>query len=74
MTVLIQTMTLPAHEIVIGLQSPYLASAIQEALATTGNRTLVFNEGSGIAHWRVFEYLYTGGYTDCSDGSSPDGK
>jgi hypothetical protein len=72
-TILIQNITLPTHEIVIGLQSPYLAGAIEKALITTGSRTLVFQEGSGMAHWRVFEYLYTGAYTDRGDGSTPDG-
>jgi hypothetical protein len=72
-TILIQNTTLPAHEIVISLQSPYLASAIQQALISTGSRALVFQEGSGMAHWRVFEYLYAGDYTDHPVGGTLDG-
>ncbi|KAH8716755.1 hypothetical protein GQ44DRAFT_403148 [Phaeosphaeriaceae sp. PMI808] len=63
-TVIIQNIPLPAHQLIISLQSPYLANAIQEAFVSTGARTIVFDEGSGTAHWRVFEYLYSGDYSD----------
>jgi hypothetical protein len=63
-TVIIQNVTLPAHQFVISVQSPYLANAIQAAFSSTGTRTLTFPDGSGIAHWRVFGYLYSGDYSD----------
>lgn len=65
-TVIIHNITLHAHHLVISLQSAYLADAIQKASASTstGSRVLIFQEGSGAAHWRVFEYLYNGDYSD----------
>lgn len=63
-TVFIQDIALPIHQLVVCLQSSYLSDALQKALNSTGIRSLTFLEGSAIAHWRVFEYLYTGDYSD----------
>lgn len=68
-TILIQDILLPIHQLVVCLQSPYLSDALNESSNSTGTRSLTFREGSAIAHWRVFEYLYTGDY---SDGPSID--
>jgi hypothetical protein len=62
--ILIQDVLLPIHQLVVCLQSPYLSDALKEASDSTGTRSLTFREGSAIAYWRVFEYLYTGDYSD----------
>ncbi|KAF2189908.1 hypothetical protein K469DRAFT_723743 [Zopfia rhizophila CBS 207.26] len=63
-TIIIHSITLHAHRLVLCLQSPYFTKALQVAFAEGSMRTIEFQEGSGIAHWRVFEYLYTGNYSD----------
>lgn len=71
-TVLIHDVTLHAHKAVICIQSAYFAKAFQEAFVEGNLGTITFDEGSGAAHWRVFEYLYTGNYSD--DLSNFEGK
>ncbi|KAF2193629.1 hypothetical protein K469DRAFT_239450 [Zopfia rhizophila CBS 207.26] len=63
-TVLIHGVTLHAHRLIICLQSPYFTKALKEAFVEGSTGAIEFQEGSGIAHWRVFEYLYTGNYSD----------
>jgi len=63
-TVLINGITLPVHKSVICTQSKYFEKAFQDAFVEGSSGVLTFNIGSGAAHWRVFEYLYTGGYSD----------
>ncbi|KAI1001995.1 hypothetical protein K3495_g6209 [Podosphaera aphanis] len=56
-----------AHENIIGIQSEYFKKAFQkrsQAFAEADTKTIEFNEGSGAAYWRAFEYLYTGNYSD----------
>ncbi|KAF2187347.1 hypothetical protein K469DRAFT_570324, partial [Zopfia rhizophila CBS 207.26] len=55
-------------------QSPYFAKAFQEAFVEGSTGTLEFQEGSGIAPWRVFEYLYTGDYSDELSNKDLEGK
>ena len=71
-TVLIHDVTLHAHKSVICIQSAYFAKAFQEAFVEGNLGMITFDEGSGAAHWRVFEYLYTGDYSD--DLSNFEGK
>ncbi|KAF2181491.1 hypothetical protein K469DRAFT_589178 [Zopfia rhizophila CBS 207.26] len=63
-TILIHNVTLPVHKPVICIQSAYFEKAFQEAFVEGSSGVLTFNDGSGAAHWRVFEYLYTGDYSD----------
>lgn len=72
-TILIQDVSLPIHQLVVCLQSSYLCDALQKALDSTGSRSLMFQEGSAIAHWRVFEYLYTGDYSDSPSNNAMSG-
>ena len=46
------------------MQSAYFEKAFQESFAEGSSGELRFNDGSGAAHWRVLEYLYTGDYSD----------
>jgi hypothetical protein len=62
--VLIQDVLLPIHQLVVCLQSPYLNDALKKASGSTGTKTIIFKDVSAIAHWRVFEYLYTDDYSD----------
>lgn len=69
----IQGVLLPAHRFVICPQSIYLKEVCQKAFSSN-QRTLKFENESGAAHWRVFEYLYTGGYSDYLGNAELRGK
>lgn len=62
--VVIQGKKLPVHKSVICTQSEYFEKAFQDAFVEGSSGVLTFDNGSGAAHWRVFEYLYTGDYSD----------
>ncbi|OAL42711.1 hypothetical protein IQ07DRAFT_525636, partial [Pyrenochaeta sp. DS3sAY3a] len=62
-TILIQGVSLPAHRFVICPQSSYLEEACQQTFSKD-ERIIKCEQGSGAAYWRVFEYLYTGDYSD----------
>jgi len=62
--ILIHGVTLPVHKSIICIQSVYFEKAFQEAFVEGSSGVLTFNDGSGAAYWRVFEYLYTGDYSD----------
>ncbi|KAH5617516.1 hypothetical protein HBI23_255110 [Parastagonospora nodorum] len=63
-TVVIHGRELPVHRSVICTQSEYFEKAFKEAFAEGSSGVLTFNHDSAAAHWRVFEYLYTGDYSD----------
>ena len=62
--VIIHSKKLPVHKSVICTQSEYFEMAFQEAFIEGSSGVLTFDKGSGAAHWRVLEYLYTGDYSD----------
>ncbi|KAI1109571.1 BTB/POZ domain-containing protein [Nemania sp. NC0429] len=55
---------LPAHSVVIASQSPFFEKALNGSFRESKAKQFLFKEGSAHAHWRVFEYLYTGDYAD----------
>ncbi|KAK7177395.1 hypothetical protein PSPO01_16561 [Paraphaeosphaeria sporulosa] len=62
-TISMQNVSLPAHRFIICPQSLYLEQACHQAFSK-GERTLnCSHQGEAAAHWRVFEYLYTGDYS-----------
>ncbi|KAI1532888.1 BTB POZ domain-containing protein [Pyrenophora tritici-repentis] len=63
-TVVIHKKELPVHKSVICTQSEYFEKAFQGVFVEGSSGVLTFNNDSGAAHWRVFEYLYTGDYSD----------
>jgi len=63
-TVLIHGITLPVHKSIICTQSAYFEKAFQEVFVEGTSGVLTFNDDSGAALWRIFEYLYTGDYSD----------
>ncbi|KAF1992736.1 hypothetical protein P154DRAFT_549934 [Amniculicola lignicola CBS 123094] len=63
-TIIIYNVTLPVYKFVVYTQSEYFKKAFQVAFIEGSSGELIFNGGSGAAHWRVFEYLYTGDYSD----------
>lgn len=74
-TVLIQGTKLYAHRFVICVQSQFFANAFQGKKFIEGERgEIKFDEGSALAHWRVFEYLYTGSYSDNLKVKGLEGK
>ena len=62
--IIIHDIVLPVHKSVICTQSLYFEKAFQESFVEGSSGELRFNDGSGAAHWRVLEYLYTGDYSD----------
>jgi hypothetical protein len=60
----IHNVTLPVHKLVICTQSDYFEKAFQKNFIEGASGELTFKDGSGAAYWRVFEYLYTGEYSD----------
>ena len=68
------TVELPAHSIILAHQSAYFARALKGGLGAAEGRELTFKEanskeftfeeGSMQAYWRLFEYMYTGEYSD----------
>jgi hypothetical protein len=62
--IVIKGITLPVHKLVICPQSKYFDKAFQDAFVEGSSGVLTFDNGNGAGHWRVFEYLYTGDYSD----------
>ncbi|KAI1292581.1 BTB/POZ domain-containing protein [Xylaria venustula] len=55
---------LPAHSVVLASQSPFFQKALSENFREGKLKQFLFKEGSVHAHWRVFEYMYTGNYAE----------
>ncbi|KAI1366422.1 BTB/POZ domain-containing protein [Xylaria arbuscula] len=55
---------LPAHSVVLATQSPFFQKALSEKFREGKLKEFSFKEGSAHAHWRVFEYMYTGTYAE----------
>ncbi|KAI1120483.1 BTB/POZ domain-containing protein [Nemania abortiva] len=56
---------LPAHAIVLTSQSLFFEKALSEKFREGQTKEFVFKEeGRMHAHWRVFEYMYTGSYSE----------
>ncbi|KAI1312950.1 BTB/POZ domain-containing protein [Xylaria venustula] len=62
--VYIGDLELPAHSVVLVTQSAFFQKALSENFREGKDKQFQFKEGSLHAHWRVFEYLYTGNYTE----------
>lgn len=54
---------LPAHSVILAIQSGYFEAALRQDLLEKGTREFRFNEDSPHALWRVFEFAYTGEYS-----------
>lgn len=64
-TIFIYGTKLYTHRFVIYVQSRYFAKAFSNKMFAKGRKGEIrFDEGSAMAYWRVFKYLYTGNYTD----------
>ncbi|KAF3030363.1 Maltose acetyltransferase [Didymella heteroderae] len=55
---------LPVHKTIMCIQSAYFEKAFQEDFVEGISGVLTFNDNSATAYWRIFEYLYTGDYSD----------
>ncbi|KAF2967244.1 hypothetical protein GQX73_g6308 [Xylaria multiplex] len=55
---------LPAHSVVLASQSPFFQKALKGDFKEGKDKQFRFEEGSMHAHWRAFEYMYTGAYAD----------
>ncbi|KAI0528455.1 BTB/POZ domain-containing protein [Xylaria digitata] len=55
---------LPAHSVVLASQSPFFQKALSKNFREGKAKQFLFKEGSVHAHWRVFEYMYTGNYAE----------
>ncbi|KAI1502474.1 hypothetical protein F5X99DRAFT_156131 [Biscogniauxia marginata] len=55
---------LPAHGLVLAVQSPFFKKSLGGNFQESKTKQFRFTEGSAHAHWRVFEYMYTGNYSE----------
>ncbi|EGR52930.1 uncharacterized protein TRIREDRAFT_102952 [Trichoderma reesei QM6a] len=55
---------IPAHAIVLSAQSEYFKAALRSPMKEATEKKFEYKEGSMHAHWRVFEYLYRGEYSE----------
>ncbi|KAL7622552.1 hypothetical protein AAE478_008059 [Parahypoxylon ruwenzoriense] len=62
--VYIGSVELPAHEVVLAIQSPFFKKALIGSFQESRTKEFRFADGSAHAHWRVFEYMYTGDYSE----------
>jgi hypothetical protein len=53
-----------AHRIVLGNRSPYFDDLFQSGFKEGITREISFEKDSPHALWRVFQYIYTGDYSD----------
>ncbi|KAI9725707.1 MAG: hypothetical protein M1834_009753 [Cirrosporium novae-zelandiae] len=63
-TIYIGKIELPAHASVLAVQSRYFEKALKSRFQEGETKVFRFESGSGHAYWRVFDYLYTGTYSD----------
>ncbi|XWW94389.1 hypothetical protein V2A60_002332 [Cordyceps javanica] len=55
---------LSAHSFVLAAISPYFRRALEGKYAESESKEFTFDQDSPHAYWRVFEYMYTGDYSD----------
>ncbi|KAM3526962.1 hypothetical protein MY4038_006578 [Beauveria bassiana] len=55
---------LSAHSFVLAAISPYFRRALEGQYAESESKEFTFDQDSPHAYWRVFEYMYTGDYSD----------
>ena len=55
---------LPAHSFVLAALSSYFRRALEGKFLEGESKEFTFNQESPHAYWRVFEYMYTGEYSD----------
>ncbi|KAI9733082.1 MAG: hypothetical protein M1834_003628 [Cirrosporium novae-zelandiae] len=60
---------LPAHALILAAQSEFFEKALKPGFKEEETKVFRFETGSEHAYWRVFNYLYTGDYSDepCQD-------
>ncbi|KAK2763722.1 hypothetical protein FQN54_009338 [Arachnomyces sp. PD_36] len=63
-TVHIYDFELPVHSVILAAQSDFFDKAFDSQMKECQSKSIHFNEGSAHAYWRVFEYIYTGNYTE----------
>lgn len=59
----------PAHQLVLGIRSPYFDDALQSKFREGITHEFQFEKDSPHALWRVLRYIYTGDYTEESSES-----
>jgi hypothetical protein len=68
-TIYIYGVKLPVHKIVLCTKCTELKLLLSQTFHKDNPDVLTFDEGSGAAHWRLIEFIYTGDYSD----EMPDG-
>jgi hypothetical protein len=63
-TIIIYGVELPVHKVVLCTQSKEMEELFDKNPNKEKPNVLTLNEGSGAAHWRLIEFLYTGDYSD----------
>ncbi|KAF1348417.1 hypothetical protein EJ07DRAFT_184832 [Lizonia empirigonia] len=70
----IHDVILPVHKSIICIQSEYFEKAFRPEFVEGDTGVIAFKEGGGAAYWRVFEYLYTGDYSEKLSTDKFEGK
>lgn len=65
---------LPVHKSIICIQSDWFTKAFRPEFVEGDTGVLPFKEGDGAAYWRVFEYMYTGDYSEKLSTDKFEGK
>lgn len=55
---------MPAHSVVLAAQSEFFDTALKRNFIKSNTMEFHFTGGSVHAYWRVFEYMYTGQYSE----------
>jgi hypothetical protein len=63
-TIYIYGVKLPVHKIVLCTKCTEMKFLLSETFHKEKPDVLNFDEGSGAAHWRLIEFIYTGDYSD----------
>jgi hypothetical protein len=64
MNIIVGGINVPAHRLILCLQSEYFSNALDGAFAEGSTNTLTCLPGKEHAYLRVIRYLYTGDYED----------
>ncbi len=66
---------MPVHGLVLATQSEFFKTGLSSQFTEARTKEFHFTEGSLQAYWRVFEYMYTGKYSEePSDVVNAQGK
>jgi hypothetical protein len=72
-TIYIHGKALPAHQLVVCIQSKFFDNAFRN-FAEGETKTMNLDAATEGAYWRVFEYMYTGDYSEKLSDIETEGR